>query len=154
MLKTIRETDDVHLRNFQIPQTAKQQLEIFKDEFQNYLSSLDSPVTCSKLQNWIKDIMELKLELLISHHHHKIALVPPGMLFDPTLMCAGTEEGDDVILGTNSQYRVCLCLVPALISGIEDTKWSFDDMSGSSSPDHDAALLESRNFFLDEPGKW
>jgi hypothetical protein len=127
MIVTIQDTNDSHFRDFEVPERAKQQMAMFRDKFQKYLPCLNSEVTCSKLETWLKDVMELKLELLISQHYHKIGFVPPGTLLDPAWMDVVTEEGDDVTIKKKARYRVGLCLVPALLFCNDDTKWAFDD---------------------------
>ncbi|CAI9629246.1 unnamed protein product [Alternaria burnsii] len=76
-----------------------------------------------KLKGWLHEVMRLKLEYLVSRYHHRIEFVRPGTMFDRRWMTEiPDEEGSALIPDT--QYRVRLCVSPALVGRIDDTKWS------------------------------
>lgn len=49
----------------------------------------------------------------------------------------------------DARYRVCLCVTPALVSGIEDTAWPQGPTSSGEAQDYKLALLEVRDPFAD-----
>jgi hypothetical protein len=153
MLATVQKVKNKHFRDNEVPEMAKRQMAIFMQEFYGYLP-VDDDMFVEKMERWLAEVMTMKLELLISHLHHKIAFIPPGTPFDRIWMTAESEYGGGVEIKENCQYRVCLCLSPALIGDVEETSWS-DKTSPELLPQNFRdALLESRNFFPEEAGQW
>ena len=58
------------------------------------------------------------------------------------------KEGSALIPDT--QYRVRLCVSPALVGRIDDTKWSQGPVSTHECEEYKLALLESRDFFTED----
>jgi len=148
-LATVRMSQNSHFREFEVPNLAAKQSADFYGEFANYLplnQLLDHDGF--KLKGWLHEVMRLKLELLVSRYHHRIEFVRPGTMFDSSWMTEiPDEEGSALIPDT--QYRVRLCVSPALVGRIDDTKWSQGPVSTHESEEYKLALLESRDIFAE-----
>jgi hypothetical protein len=149
-LATIGMSQNSHFGEFEVPNLAAKQSADFYDEFANYLplnQSLDHDGF--KLKVWLHEVMQLKLELVVSRYHHRIEFVRPGTMFDSSWMTEiPDEEGSALIPDT--QYRVRLCVSPALVGRIDDMKWSQGPVSTHESEEYKLALLESRDFFTED----
>ena len=64
----------------------------------------------------------------------------PGNSVDPKQMTAVSED---------ARYRVCLCVTPALVSGIEDTAWPQGPTSSGEGQVYKLALPKVRDPFTD-----
>jgi hypothetical protein len=131
MLTTVRKVNNKHFRNNELTHMAKCQLPIFLEEFEGFLPVNDDKII-GELQRWLIKVMAMKLELLTSDFHHKIAFLPPRMLFDRDWMTAECEFGGGVSIKEDRQYRVCLCMSPALIGDVNDASWSSGALCGTT----------------------
>jgi hypothetical protein len=64
---------------------AKRQLAIFREEFPRHLN-LQNERMYRKLEFVLAERMIMKLELLISPRHNRVAFIPPGTPYDPNWM--------------------------------------------------------------------
>jgi hypothetical protein len=103
-----------------------------------------------KLKERVHEVMRLKLELLVSRYHHRVEFVKPGTTFDSSLMTEISDEEDSALI-PDTQYRARLCVSPALVGRIDDTKWSQGPVSTHESEECKLALLDSRDFFAEDP---
>lgn len=69
-------------------------------------------------------------------------------MFDSSWMTEIPDEEGSALV-TDTQYRVRLCVSPALVGRIDDTKWSQGPVSTHESEEYKLALLESRDFFAE-----
>jgi hypothetical protein len=153
MLTTVQKVNNQHFRNNEVPHMAKRQLAVFLDEFEEYLPVNDDMLT-EELQRRLIEVMAIKLQLLTFDLHHKIAFIPPGTPFDRNWMTAEFESGGGVSIKEDRQYRVCLCMSPALIGNVNDASRSSEASTELQPTNFRDALLESRNFFPKEAGQW
>jgi len=149
-IATLFKINNRHFRDNELPAKAKHQMDIFIEEFRKLIPWLDTKR--AELTTWLKYAMIIKIELLVSNQHHKMAFPPPGVPFDKETMHGFLENGDSPGLGEDwSKYRVKVCLSPALYKCIPEPEWS--DFH-SITDNYKDALLESRDFFPEEPGKY
>jgi hypothetical protein len=153
MLATIWKVKNQHFRDNEVPQMAKCQTAIFMQEFEGYLPVNDG-MFIEELEKWLAHVMTMKLELLVSETHHKLVFISPGTPFDRSWMEAVYESGGGVEIRESRQYRVCLCLSPALVGSVEDASWSDKTSPELHASTFRDALLESRDFFPEEAVKW
>ncbi|KAI4694877.1 uncharacterized protein J4E84_001500 [Alternaria hordeiaustralica] len=161
-LKSVRKQDTIatlfkinnrHFRDNELPAKAKHQIDIFIEEFRELIPWLNTKRT--ELTTWLKYAMIIKIELLVSNQHHKMAFPPPGVPFDKETMHGFLENGDSPGLGEDwSKYRVKVCLSPALYKCISEPEWSDINGFDPSTDNYKDALLEARDFFPEEPGKY
>ena len=150
---TLFKINNKHFRDNELPAKAKHQMDIFIEEFRELIPWLDTKR--AELTTWLKYVMTIKIELLVSNQHHKMAFPPPGVPFDKETMHGFLENGDSPGLGEDwSKYRVKVCLSPALYKCISEPDWT--DISGfdPTTDNYKDALLESRDFFPEEPSKY
>ncbi|RYO44932.1 hypothetical protein AA0113_g10640 [Alternaria arborescens] len=140
-----------YFRESEIPNLAAKQSADLYDEFANYLP-LNQSLNHDgfKLKGWLHEVMRLKLELLVLRYHHRIEFVRPGSMFDSSWMTEIPDEEGSALV-TDTQYRVRLCVSPALVGRIDDTKWSQGPVSTHEPEEYKLALLESRDFFAENP---
>ena len=107
------------------------------------------------LDTWLQSTMEMKLELLVSSQHHKLAFPPPGASYDKNTMEGQTEDGNRQDPNDNpADYRVKICVCPALYTCVPEPKLPDCDDPSFKAEKYKDALLESRDFFPEEPGKY
>ncbi|KAI4944095.1 hypothetical protein J4E91_008950 [Alternaria rosae] len=152
-LATIKRIKNSRFKEFEIPTSATKQSVFIHAEFAKYLPFNEVRDTF-KLETWLCGLMRLKLELLVSHDHHRIDYVRPGTTFDPERMTVVSDEHGGVRLASNARYRVCLCVIPALVSGIDDTAWPQGPTSSGEAQYYKLALLEARDPFADVSDQW
>jgi hypothetical protein len=150
MLATIRKTTNKLFRDVEVPQMAKKQMAIFKEEFRRHLVPFENTFW----DDWLTQLMITKLELLISEKHHKIAFVPPGTVYDPAYMFAVDEHTGKFGIKNGVEYRVRICLMPAIIMDIPEQKWPEYDSIDCDPDKYRDALMASRNFFPETSGQW
>lgn len=99
--------------------------------------------------------MEMKLELLVSSSHHKLAFSPPGIPYDKSTMRGQTEDVNETGAKDNSaDYRVKICICPALYTCVPEPDLpDIDDLTFKVEKYKDA-LLENREFFSEKPRKY
>jgi hypothetical protein len=154
MLATLRKVTNDQYRDYEVPIMAKCQMAIFKKEFSRHLN-LKNEMMYQKPERCLGKIMIMKLELLICNSHNKVAFVPPGTPYDPAWMTQTGEDTNADIVKKDKEYRVRLCLSPALIKDVPEPVWQDGNPPGDSEKqDFRDALLQSRNFFPEETGQW
>ncbi|KAI4612703.1 uncharacterized protein J4E87_010103 [Alternaria ethzedia] len=163
-LKCVRELDTMatldkigneYFRKNQIPTKAKSQMAIFIKECRSFIPWLDSAKLRPKLDDWLQSTMEMKLELLVSSHHHKLAFPPPGAPYDKDTMEGQTEDGNRQGPKDNpADYRVKICVCPALHTCVPEPELPDCDGPSFKAEKYKDALLENRDFFAEEPGKY
>jgi hypothetical protein len=152
MLATLRKVTNDQYREYKVPIMAKRQMAIFRKEYSRYLN-LENEQLYEKLEDCLGSMMIMKLELLVSNSHNKVAFIPPGTLYDPAWMkqTGGDTKAD--IVQKNKEYRVRLCLSPALIKDVPEPEWQDGNALGERQ-NYRGALLQSRNYFPEETGQW
>ncbi|KAI4605401.1 hypothetical protein J4E83_010599 [Alternaria metachromatica] len=154
-MATLDKISNKYFREHQLPEKAKNQMGIFIRECRSFIPWLDSAKLRPKLDEWLQSTMEMKLELLVSSQHHKLAFPPPGAPYDKSTMEGQTEDGNRQGPKDNpADYRVKICVCPALYTCIPEP-----DLLDIADPSFKAekykdALLEDRDFFSEEPGKY
>jgi hypothetical protein len=154
MIATIRKVSNEHFRTHEIDGIAKHQMEIFRQELREHIPSLDDEEKYVDLIDWLKGVMIMKMDLLVSNKHHKLAFPPPGASYDAHIMDGITEDNVAPKKGQEVHYRVKLCWSPAVYENIAEPEWTDANALDSHPEKYKEALLESRNFFAEEPGKY
>ncbi|KAI4626081.1 hypothetical protein J4E80_003216 [Alternaria sp. BMP 0032] len=154
-MATLDKIGNEYFRKNQIPTKAKSQMAIFIKECRSFIPWLDSAKLRPKLDDWLQSTMEMKLELLVSSHHHKLAFPPPGAPYDKDTMEGQTEDGNRQGPKDNpADYRVKICVCPALHTCVPEPELPDCDGPSFKAEKYKDALLENRDFFAEEPGKY
>jgi len=154
-MATLDKIGNEYFRKYQIPTKAKSQMSIFIKECRSFIPWLDSAELRPMLDTWLQSTMEMKLELLVSSQHHKLAFPPPGAPYDKSTMEGQTEDGNRQGPRDNpADYRVKICVCPALYTCVPEPDLPDCDDPCFKAEKYKDALLESRDFFSKEPGKY
>jgi len=154
-MATLDKIGNEYFRKNQIPTKAKSQMAIFIKECRSFVPWLDSAELRPMLDTWLQSTMEMKLELLVSNHHHKLAFPPPGAPYDKDTMEVQTEDENGQGAKNNpADYRVKICVCPALYTCVPEPDLPDSDDPSFKAEKYKDALLESRDFFPEEPGKY
>jgi hypothetical protein len=151
MLSTIHKIANTHFREYELPALAERQMNIFMDEFSDYISFNDD-VRRERMVKWLERVMEHKCDILVTSLHNKIVFPSPGAPYDPQLMSGETE--DNQIVKKSKRYRVKVCVAPAIYMSVKEPEWPDASAIEIRPENYKEALLESRNFFSNEPGKY
>jgi hypothetical protein len=114
MLDTLHLAHNEQFRNHDLTMIAERQMKVFAREFEPYLPIVNDAEISKELTKWLTDMMNLKMELLVSERLHKICFIPAGTPLDLKAM----EAYDDLqILNIrdSTKYRVNMCVTPALV---------------------------------------
>jgi hypothetical protein len=154
MLATLRKVMADQYRNYEIPEMAKRQMTIFKQEFSRYID-FDNEEMSGQLEQCLNQAMIVKLDLLISRLHNKVAFIPSGTVFDSNWMSALDDYACPMVMKKNTKYRVRICVSPALIMNVPEPDWQDGNPPDPENrQDYRDALLQSRNFFPEVRGQW
>ncbi|KAL5117045.1 hypothetical protein ACEQ8H_005004 [Pleosporales sp. CAS-2024a] len=154
LLATMQIIKNGQLRKHEIPGLARTQMRVFVNEFLPYFPSLKKEQTLGYLFAWLEEIMHWKIELLVAQDLHKIVFIPPGTPYDPDYMIGEDEDRAVIDSRHKDKYQVRICWSPALIGNISDSEWPNDSDIHNNPYKYTDALLDSRNFFPEEAGKW
>ncbi|KAI4911479.1 hypothetical protein J4E85_011148 [Alternaria conjuncta] len=154
-MATLDKIGNKHFREHQLPEKAKSQMGIFIRECRSFIPWLDTTKLRPQLDTWLQSTMEMKLELLVSSQHHKLAFPPPGAPYDKNTMEGQTEDGNDPGPNDNpADYRVKICVCPALYTCVPEPELPDCDDPSFKAEKYKDALLGNRDFFPEEPGKY
>lgn len=151
-MRTVRKTRNRSFVDTELPDIAKRQTAIFRQEFSRYLR-LDDKAIYSRLEERVERLMKLKLKLLVSPSHHQIAFPPPWTMFNGNWTIPNSEAGGGVSIIAGRHYRVSQCLAPALLCDIAEPDLT-DLSSCMGQQNFRDALLETRNFFMNAIVGW
>ncbi|KAF2819218.1 hypothetical protein CC86DRAFT_375357 [Ophiobolus disseminans] len=149
-----------YFRKTEVWEIAERQMTVFRQEFEDFLPMLRDEATFTVLVKWMKHLLSLKIELLVSDGLHKVCFIPPGTPLHPDTMVMRPEtELGDQVRDDPARYCVKMCVSPALVVGVREPQWStaaVADADGSAGfpEDYKDALLTTRNFFPETPGMW
>lgn len=77
-LATVGTSQNGHFKEFEVPNLAARRSADFYKEFANYSPSNQSLDHGGfKLEEWVHEVMRLKLKLLVSRCHHRIEFFRP-----------------------------------------------------------------------------
>jgi hypothetical protein len=102
-------------------------METFIEEYRDHVPQLQDAKKREPLESWLVDAMIIKMDLLVSSYHHKLAFPPPGAPYDPSIVAG---EDDDWWIPDKehaSHYRVKVCISPALIKNVAGSEWTDED---------------------------
>jgi hypothetical protein len=128
-----------------IPRIAAEQVNHFVSEFQEYFDpNAKEGLALERFRDMLPILMRLLGELRISTKVHKLAFIPPGTPFDPSLMQAN-EPGGEVYRFRDAEIstlRVKISFWPALIA----LKEEFPEAE-THGQDYRKALIEFRDWY-------
>ncbi|KAF1950461.1 hypothetical protein CC80DRAFT_554218 [Byssothecium circinans] len=130
-----------YYQNHELPERVQQCEKLLS---QNFPDMLRDDADTNK---FLKELINMKNDLMVSAQLHKIVTFPPGTSFDRRRMNAVNEKGEQQGIMNADRFIVKLCMWPALISHTDKTLGK-DNARNS----YEIALLERRTF-LPTPGQ-
>lgn len=104
----------------------------------------------AELTPWLKFLIQVKCDLILSIESFKLVFIPPRTPFDRDRMIAERSNGFEIDTEDANRYTVKLCVWPGLM-GLSEEDFADEYEPGQNYRD---ALIESKNFLPETPGKY